>query len=110
LRRLYVKCPNCNNIFPSGFQVESATQLIGLSYLCRKCRKIVPCSPPEYLEKIGDRFEKAIEKEEIFALPIGKRIEITAPDIYELDKEVLVKAEAFLTSTGAIISYTEKGE
>jgi hypothetical protein len=108
LRRLYVKCPNCNLIFPSGFQAESVTQLIGFSYLCPKCRRIVPCSPREYLEKINDEFQKAMKKEEAFALPTGNRIEITGPDIYDFSDEVIVKPGAFLSSDGAIISYRQK--
>jgi len=110
LKRLYVKCPNCNSVFPSGFQAESVTQLIGFSYLCPKCRRIVPCSPPEYFEKVNDKFQKAMKKEEIFAFPLGKRIEITGPDVYEFNKEVIVKPGTFLSSDKAIISYKQKDE
>lgn len=107
-KRLYVKCPNCDLIFPSGFQAESVTQLIGFSYLCWKCRRIVPCPPSEYLEKINDKFQKAIKKEELFTLPSGKRIEIMAPDIYDFSKEVIVKHGVFLSSDGAIIRYKQE--
>lgn len=108
LKRLYVKCPNCGFVFPSGFQAESTTQLIGLSYLCQKCHRIVPCSPPEYLEKIGGEFVKAMKKEEVFALPPGKRIEIASPDLYDFSEEVIAKSGAFLTSTGGIVRYRQK--
>lgn len=110
LKKLYVKCPNCNFIFPSGFQAESVIQLIGFSYLCWKCRRIVPCSPPEYLEKTKDEFQKAMKKEEVFALPLGKRIEIIGPDVYDFSKEVMVKPGAFLSSDRAIIRYRQGGE
>jgi len=110
LKRLYVRCQNCNSVFPSGFQAESVTQLIGLSYLCPKCRRINPCFPPEYLEKVNDEFQKAMEREEMFALPSGKRIEIMAPDVYEFTEEVSVPPGAFFTSDGAIISYKRKDE
>jgi len=110
LKRLYVKCPNCNLVFPSGFQAESVTQLIGFSYLCPKCRRIVPCFPPEYLEKVNDKFQKAMKKEEMFSLPSGKRIEIAGPDVFELNEEVLVRHGIFMSSDRAIISYKQKAE
>ena len=108
LKRLYVKCPHCNHVFPSGFQAESVTQLIGFSYLCPKCLRIVPCAPPQYVEKVNDKFQKAMKKEEIFALPSGKRVEIMRRDVYNFSKEVLVKPEAFLSSDRAIISYKQE--
>src|SRR3989337_3741423 len=110
LKRLYVKCPNCNLIFPSGFQAESVTQLIGFYYLCLKCGRIVQCSPPDYLERIEGKFKKAMKKEEIFALPQGNRIEIIGPDVYSFSKEVIVKSGAFLSSDRAIINYNEQSE
>jgi hypothetical protein len=108
LKRLYVKCLNCDLIFPSGFQAESVTQLIGFSYLCPKCRRIFPCPPSEYFEKINEKFQKAIKEEEMFALPFGNRIEISGPDVFDLNEEVLAKPGAFLSSDKAIISYKPK--
>jgi hypothetical protein len=109
LRRLYVKCPNCGLVFSSGFQAESATQLIGLLHLCQRCHRIVPCYPSDYLEKVGEDYVRAMKKEELFALPPGKRIEITGPDVYDLTEEVMVKLGAFLSSTGGIVCYRPKG-
>lgn len=51
-----------------------------------------------------------MKKEEIFALPLGKRIEITGPDVYEFNKEDIVKPGTFLSSDKAIISYKQKDE
>jgi len=51
-----------------------------------------------------------MKKEEIFAFPLGKRIEITGPDVYEFNKEVIVKPGTFLSSDKAIISYKQKDE
>jgi hypothetical protein len=50
-----------------------------------------------------------MKKEELFALPPGKRIEITGPDVYDLTEEVMVKLGAFLSSTGGIVCYRPKG-
>jgi len=51
-----------------------------------------------------------MEKEEIFALPPGQRIEISGPDVFELDKEVVVKSGAFMSSDRAIIRYKQTDE
>ena len=108
LKRLYVECPNCKLVFPSGFQAESATQLLGFSYLCPKCRRICSCLSSEYLEKIGENFQKAIREEEVFLLPYGKRIAMEGPDIYELNREVVANFGNFLFSNKAIISFKQK--
>jgi len=52
----------------------------------------VPCSPPRYLEKIGDTFEKALKKEEFFALYPPKLIAFSGifGKLFNLDKEVKV--------------------
>jgi uncharacterized C2H2 Zn-finger protein len=110
MKRLYVKCPSCGHIFPSGFKAESVTQLIGFSYLCPRCRRIFPCASSEYLEKVDENFEKAIKKEEVFALPVGKRIEISGPDVFELDEEVIAKHGVFLSSDKAIISFKQRND
>jgi len=104
--QLYVKCPNCDSIFPSGFQVESATQLLGFSYLCQKCLSIFSCPSTNYLQKVDGEFRKAMKKEEMFVLPTSlKRVEISGPDLFELDREVLVRDGAFLTSDRAIVVF-----
>jgi len=108
LKKLYVRCPGCSNTVPSGFQAESPTQLLGFSYICPKCRRIVPCSPPKYLEEVDDQFQIAMKEEEIFALPSGRRIEIMAPDLYVLNKEVTVRPGALMTSDGAIVVFRGK--
>jgi len=107
MKRLYVKCPKCSFIFPSGFRAESATQVIGFFYLCPKCRRIVPCAPPEYLEKVNEEFKKMMRVEEIFALPIGNRLEIMGPDLFPFSSEILVKRGVFLTSDKGIVRYEE---
>ena len=96
LKKLYVKCPNCELIFPSGFEAESPVQLISFSYLCPKCRSIFPCFSPEYLEKSNDEFIRAMTKEEILMFPTGKRIELSGPDVFEFEKEVIVNPGTFL--------------
>jgi hypothetical protein len=110
LKKLYVKCPNCEETFPSGFEAESPTQLISFSYLCPKCRSIFPCFSPEYLEKANGEFQKAMTREEILALPLGQRVEISGPGVFELNKEVIVKPGTFLSSDRAIIRYNPKDE
>lgn len=110
MKRLHVKCSSCNNVFPSGFRADSATQLVGFFYICPKCNKIVSCSPPEYLEKVNDGFQKSMKEQEIFTIPSGKRVEITGPDVFELDKEVIVKPGVFLSSDRAIIRYKQATE
>jgi len=90
--------------------VESATQLIGFYYLCPKCRRIFPCPPPQYLEIVDSRVEKAMKREEVFALPSGSRVEISGPDIFELSKEVSVKPGTFMTSDRAIMKYEKKDQ
>lgn len=108
MKRLYVSCPYCNSTFQSGFQAASVTQLIGLSYLCPTCRRIVPCFPSEYREKANDHFQTAMKEEEMFELPSGKRIEIKSPDVYELTNEIQVPSGILFTSDGAIINYRKK--
>jgi hypothetical protein len=105
LKRLYVHCPICNATFPSGFQAESSTQLLNFSYLCPKCRSIVSCSPPEYLEKVGDEFQKAIKKEEIFAYYPSKRIAFSGifDKLFELNKEVQVPNGVCIVSDGVFL-------
>ncbi|MGD0329801.1 MAG: hypothetical protein ABSB40_05040 [Nitrososphaeria archaeon] len=110
LKKLYIKCPHCNLIFQSGFQAESVTQLIEFSYLCWKCRRIVTCPPSDYLEKTNEGFERAMKKEEIFALPVGKRIELMGPDVFDFSSEFIVKPEVFLSADRAIIRYKQEGE
>ena len=107
--RLYVKCPSCNSIFPSGFQAESPTQLIGLLYLCEKCRRIFPCSPPNYLKKVGSKFEKAMKKEEMFALPPSKGVLLSGPDLFEFKiGEVFVRSGARLGSDRVFVVFRGK--
>jgi hypothetical protein len=108
LKKLQVRCPNCNLVFPSGFLAESAIQLIGFYYLCPRCRRIFPCRPPQYLEIVDGREERAMKREETFALPLGPRIEISGPDVFELNEEVSVKPGTFMTSDRAIIKYEKK--
>jgi hypothetical protein len=110
MKRLYVKCSSCNHVFRSGYIADSATQLIGFFYICPNCRRIVSCSPPEYLEKVDEGFKKSMKKEEIFAMPPGKRVELMGPDIFELDKEVIVKTGVFISSDRAIIRYRQATE
>jgi hypothetical protein len=57
---------------------------------------------------VDGRFQRAIKKEETFALPSGKRLEITAPGPYELSSEILVPEGSFISSDGAIIRYREE--
>lgn len=110
--RLYVKCPNCDNNFPSGFKAESATQLMGFSYLCQKCLSIVPCPASNYFRKVNEQFERAIKKEEIFALPTDlKRIELSGyggKDLYELNKEITVPSGVLMTSYRVIVVFRGK--
>jgi hypothetical protein len=110
--RLYVKCPNCNNNFPSGFKAESATQLMGFSYLCQKCLSIVPCPASNYSRKVNEHFENAIKKEEIFALPKDlKRVELSGyggEDLHELDKEITVPPGVLMTSYRVFVVFRGK--
>lgn len=110
MKRLYVKCSSCNHVFPSGFSADSATQLIGFFYVCPKCGKIVACSPPEYLEKVNEGCQKSMKEEEIYAMPSGKRVEIMGPDVFDLDREIVVKPGVFLSSDRAIIRYKQVTE
>ena len=103
--RLYVKCPYCNSIFRSGFQAESPIQVIGLLYLCEECRRIFPCPPPNYLKKVDDNFEKAMKKEEVFALPPAKGVLLSGPDLFELKKEVILRPGTRIGSSKAFIVY-----
>jgi DNA-directed RNA polymerase subunit RPC12/RpoP len=85
--RLYVKCPYCSSIFPSGFKAESPIQLMEISYLCEKCRRIFPCLPSNYLKKVDNDFQRAMKKEEVFALPPEKGILLSGkPDLFVLKK------------------------
>jgi len=112
--RLYVKCPNCDNIFPSGFKAESATQLIGFSYLCQECLRIIPCPASNYLRKVNEQFERAIKKEEIFALPTYlKRVEFGGyggEDLHELVKEITVPPGVLMSSYRVILVFRGKIE
>lgn len=76
--------------------------------MCPKCRSIFPCFSPEYLEKTNGEFKKAMKKEEILMVPSGKRVELSGPDVFELEKEVIVKPGTFLSSDRAIIRYKLK--
>ena len=107
-KRLYVKCPSCRHVTASGYKADSPTQLIGFSYLCLECGSIFPCGPPDYLEKINDKFIKAMKDEEMFVLPQGPRILIQGPDLFPLNQEVIVKSGAILVSDRAIGSFKPK--
>ncbi len=107
-KRLYVKCPSCGHITASGYKAESPRQLIGFSYLCTECESVFPCGSTDYLEKINEKFYKAIKEEEIFALPNGPRILIQGPDLFALDEEVIVKSGVILVSDRAIVSFKPK--
>jgi hypothetical protein len=111
LKRLYVHCPICDSIFPSGFQAESPTQLINFSYLCPKCKSIISYAPPDYLEKKGDTFKKALRKEEIFAGYPSKSIALSGifGKDFNLKKEVKVPNGVCVVSDGAFIR-SEVGE
>ena len=106
--RLYVKCPYCDSIFPSGFQAESPIQLIRLLYLCEKCRRIFHCPPQNYLVKVDGNFQKAMKKEEVFALPPEKGVLIEGPDLFELLGEVILKSGTRVGSNRAFIVYKGK--
>jgi hypothetical protein len=93
--------------FPSGFQAESPTQLLNFSYLCPKCKSVVPCAPAKYLEKVGTSFNIAFAPEERFALYPPKSIALSGifSKEFKLDKEVkvqngvcMVSREVFLRS------------
>jgi hypothetical protein len=105
MKRLYVHCPTCDLIFPSGFQAFSPTQLLNFVYLCPKCRSIVSCSPEEYLEKVDSTFKKAIKKEDRFALFPSRTIAISGVfgKEFELKGEVTVPRDVCIVSEGAII-------
>ena len=104
--RLYVKCPYCNSIFPSGWQAESPIQVLGLSYLCEKCRRIFPCPPPNYLKKVDGNFEKAMEKEEVFALPPEKGVLLSGkPDLFVLKKEVILRSGTKIGANKAFLVF-----
>jgi len=106
--RLYVKCPYCTSVFPSGFQAESPTQLIGFLYLCERCRRIFPCSPPDYLEKVDGEFRRAMKKEEIFALPPPQGVLVSGPDLFSLGGEVFIESGKRLGSNRAIVVFRER--
>ena len=103
--RLYVKCPYCNSIFPSGFQADSPIQLIGMSYLCKKCLLIFPCPAPNYLEKVEDGFKKAMKKEEVFSLPPEKMILLDGKDLFELDKEIILPSGTRIASNKPFVVF-----
>lgn len=104
--RLHVKCPYCKSIFPSGFQAESPIQLLGISYLCEKCRRIFPCSPQNYLKKVDNKFEKAMKKEEVFALPPEKGVLLSGkPDLFGFNKEVILRSGTRIGANRAIIVF-----
>jgi DNA-directed RNA polymerase subunit RPC12/RpoP len=103
--RLYVKCPYCNSIFPSGFQAESPIQVLGLSYLCEKCRRIFPCPPPNYLKKVDGNFEKAMKKEEVFALPPAKGVLLSGLDLIEFKKQVILRSGTKVGSNKAFVVF-----
>lgn len=109
-----MKCPNCNNIFPSGFKAESATQLMEFSYFCQECLNIVPCPASDYLRKVNGQFERAIKKEEIFALPPGlERMELAGyggNDVHVLERELIVPPRVLLTSYRVIVAFKGKTE
>lgn len=100
MERLYVKCPSCDSIFPSGFKAESPIQLIGLLYLCKKCHRIFFVPPSNYLKKVnGEKYQKAMKREEIFSLLPSKGVLIRGPDLFELKTEVEVKSGRRLGSS-----------
>lgn len=69
----------------------------------------MPCNPPEYLEKVGEEFKKAMKKEEVFTLPLSFfRVFLSGPDIYNFNNEVKLKEGGILVSDKAIVSYMEK--
>lgn len=63
------------------------------------------CLPPEYLEKVGNKFEKAIKKEEIFALYPPKRIAFSGifGKLFRIDKEVKVPNDICVVSDGVFL-------
>jgi len=105
LKRLYVHCPICDLTFPSGFQAESPTQLLNFSYLCPKCRSIVPCAPAKYLEKAGNSFKVALRKEERFALYPPKSVALSGVfgKEFKLDKEVKIPHGVCMVSDGVFL-------
>ncbi len=86
----------------------SPIQLVGLSFLCLKCRAIVRCSPSEYLEKENDRFKQAMKTEEFFALPPASRIEISGPDLFRSRTEAVSDKNVLITCDRGIIVYEGK--
>lgn len=104
--RLYVKCPYCNSIFPSGFKAESPIQLLGISYLCEKCRRIFPCPTSNYLKKVDNDFQIAMKNEEVFALPPEKGILLSGgPDLFVLNKEIILNSGTRIGSNKAFIVF-----
>lgn len=98
-------CPICDLTFPSGFQAESPTQLLNFSYLCPKCRSIVPCAPANYLEKVESSFKVALRKEERFALYPARSVALSGVfgKEFRLDKEVKVSNGVYMVSDGVFL-------
>jgi len=60
------------------------------------------------LEKVDGSFQKAMKKEEVFALPPEREILLKGPDLFELTKEAVVKAGVRVRSNRAFIVYREE--
>ena len=65
----------------------------------------MPCDPPKYLEKIGDKFRKALRKEEIFALLPPKSLALSGifGKEFKLDREVKLPPDVYILSDGAFV-------
>jgi len=72
----------------------------------------VPCNPPEYLEKVGEEFKKAMKKEDVFTFPISffRVLLRGGPDIYSFNKEVKLTEGGILVSDKVIVSFMEKSD
>jgi len=68
----------------------------------------VPCDPPEYLEKVGEEFTKAMENEGVYALPPLKRIAIKGPDLFPLSEEIKVEDGILMLSNKAFVKFKVK--
>lgn len=91
-------------IFYSGFRVSSPIQL-NFSFLCPKCKSIVPCSPIRFLEKEGNGFVRALKQEAMFSLYPPKSMALSGVfgKEFKLNKEIIVPFNVLIVSDGAII-------
>jgi hypothetical protein len=65
----------------------------------------VSCAPAQYLEKVGNTFEKALRKEERFALYPPKSIALSGVfgKEFKLNKEVKVPNDVYIISDGIFL-------